>query len=166
MTIRLLVNGLLDSAQRLAADAAGARGAVDGARQYRRHRAIEPQAHARLFDIAHMGFMLLGLLSGVVGGNWLNKDEAYAGAMFYTVIYVLMSLGAFGMLLYLSAQGLRVREPRRPERPEPRNPWYAFLMLIAMFSLAGVPPTAGFYAKLSVSAQRSRPGRSGCGASR
>jgi NADH-quinone oxidoreductase subunit N len=100
--------------------------------------------------IAHMGFMLLGLLSGVVAGNWLNKDEAYAAAMFYTVIYVLMSLGAFGMLIYLSGKGFECENLEDMRGLNRRNPWYAFLMLIAMFSLAGVPPTAGFYAKLSV----------------
>jgi NADH-quinone oxidoreductase subunit N len=70
--------------------------------------------------------------------------------MFYTVIYVLMSLGAFGMLLYLSSKGFECENLEDMKGLNRRNPWYAFLMLIAMFSLAGVPPTAGFYAKLSV----------------
>ncbi len=100
--------------------------------------------------IAHMGFMLLGLLSGVVGGNWLNATEAYAAAMFYTLVYVLMSLGAFGMLLYLSSKGFECENLEDMKGLNRRNPWFAFVMLLAMFSLAGVPPTAGFYAKLSV----------------
>ena len=59
-----------------------------------------------------MGFMLLGLLSGVVDGNRLNAVDAYTAAMFYTIVYVLMSVGAFGMLLLPVARRLRVREPR------------------------------------------------------
>ena len=70
--------------------------------------------------------------------------------MFYTLVYVLMSLGAFGMLLYLSTKGFECENLEDMKGLNRRNPWYAFLMLIAMFSLAGVPPTAGFYAKLSV----------------
>jgi NADH-quinone oxidoreductase subunit N len=70
--------------------------------------------------------------------------------MFYTMVYVLMSLGAFGMLLFLSNKGFECENLEDMKGLNRRNPWYAFLMLIAMFSLAGVPPTAGFYAKLSV----------------
>ena len=100
--------------------------------------------------IAHMGFMLLGLLSGVVGGNWLNAADAYGAAMFYTIVYVLMSAGSFGMLLLLSQKGFECEKLDDLKGLNKRNPWYAFLMLLIMFSLAGVPPTVGFYAKLSV----------------
>jgi len=100
--------------------------------------------------IAHMGFMLLGLLSGWVGGNFLNKPDAYAAAMFYTVVYVLMSAGAFGMLLFLSGKGYECENLDDLKGLNRRNPWYAFVMLLLMFSLAGVPPTVGFYAKLAV----------------
>ena len=100
--------------------------------------------------IAHMGFMLLGLLSGVVGENWLNAANAYAAAMFYTIVYVLMSLGAFGMLLYLSRQGFECETLEDMKGLNRRSPWFAFIMLVLMFSLAGIPPTAGFYAKLAV----------------
>jgi NADH-quinone oxidoreductase subunit N len=100
--------------------------------------------------IAHMGFMLLGLLSGVVGGNWLNAADAYSAAMFYTMVYVLMSLAAFGMLLHLSRAGFDCERLEDMKGLNRRDPWAAFLMLLVMFSLAGVPPTAGFYAKLSV----------------
>jgi NADH-quinone oxidoreductase subunit N len=150
IAIRLLVNGLMD----LATDwqqmlivlsvLSMALGNVAAIAQSNLKRMLAYST------IAHMGFMLLGLLSGVVGGNWLNKDEAYAAAMFYTVIYVLMSLGAFGMLLYLSSKGFECENLEDMKGLNRRNPWYAFLMLILMFSLAGVPPTAGFYAKLSV----------------
>jgi NADH-quinone oxidoreductase subunit N len=100
--------------------------------------------------IAHMGFMLLGLQSGMVGGNWLNAADAYAAAMFYTLVYVLMSAGAFGMLVFLSHKGFDCEHLEDLKGLNRRNPWYAFLMLLMMFSLAGVPPTAGFYAKLVV----------------
>jgi NADH-quinone oxidoreductase subunit N len=100
--------------------------------------------------IAHMGFMLLGLLSGVVEGNRLNAPEAYSAAMFYMIVYVLMSLGAFGMLLYFSRAGFECENLDDLKGLNRTHPWYAFLMLILMFSLAGIPPTAGFYAKLAV----------------
>ncbi len=100
--------------------------------------------------IAHMGFMLLGLLSGVVGGNVLNREEAYAAAMFYTTVYVLMSLGAFGVLLLASRAGFECERLDDMKGMNRRDPWVAFLMLLMMFSLAGVPPLAGFYAKFAV----------------
>jgi len=100
--------------------------------------------------IAHMGFMLLGLLSGVVGGNHLNAADAYASAMFYTVTYVIMSLGAFGMLVYLSQAGYECETLEDMKGLNRRSPWFAFVMLLLMFSLAGLPPTAGFYAKFVV----------------
>jgi NADH-quinone oxidoreductase subunit N len=94
--------------------------------------------------IANMGFMLLGLLSGMVEGNWLNREAAYSAALFYIIVYTIMSVGAFGMLLLLSRAGFDMRGLNR------RSPWYAALMLLLMLSLAGLPPTAGFYAKLAV----------------
>jgi len=100
--------------------------------------------------IAHMGFMLLGLLSGVVGGNLLSADEAYGAAMFYVVTYVLMALGAFGVVLLLSRAGFEADELTDFKGLNQRSPWYAFVMLLLMFSLAGIPPTVGFYAKLAV----------------
>jgi NADH-quinone oxidoreductase subunit N len=100
--------------------------------------------------IAHMGFMLLGLLSGVVGGNRLNAADAYSASMFYTLVYVLMSLGAFGMLVHRSRAGLECERLDDMKGLNRSDPWAAFLMLVLMFSLAGVPPTAGFYAKFAV----------------
>ncbi len=100
--------------------------------------------------ISHMGFMLLGLLAGVVNGNWLNAADAYSAAMFYVVVYVLTTLGTFGMVLLLSRAGFEAENLDDFKGLNARNPWYAFLMLLLMFSLAGVPPTVGFYAKLSV----------------
>ena len=100
--------------------------------------------------IAHMGFMLLGLLAGVVGGNLRSAPDAYSAAMFYSIVYVVMSLGAFGMVLALSRPGFEAEELADYKGLNQRDPWYAFLMLLLMFSLAGVPPTVGFYAKVTV----------------
>lgn len=92
--------------------------------------------------ISHMGFVLLGVLAGDLNG--------YGSAMFYVVIYVLMSLAAFGMVLLLSRRGFEADMLDDFKGLNQRSPWYAFMMLITMFSMAGVPPTAGFYAKLAV----------------
>ncbi len=92
--------------------------------------------------ISHMGFVLLGFLSGNLQG--------YGAAMFYVLVYVLMSLGAFGMVMLLSRQGFEAEHLDDFKGLNQRSPWYAFLMLILMFSMAGIPPTAGFYAKLAV----------------
>jgi NADH-quinone oxidoreductase subunit N len=100
--------------------------------------------------IANMGFMLLGLLSGMVDGNWLNRDAAYSAALFYMIVYTMMSVGAFGMLLILSRAGFDCENLDDMRGLNRRNPWYAFLMMLLMLSLAGLPPTAGFYAKLAV----------------
>jgi len=70
--------------------------------------------------------------------------------MFYVVVYVLMNLGAFGMILLLSRGGFEAENLEDFKGLNQRSPWYAFLMLLLMFSMAGVPPTVGFYAKLSV----------------
>src|SRR6266850_6420955 len=100
--------------------------------------------------ISHMGFMLLGLLSGVVGGNAFSAADAWGSAMFYAVIYVLMSLGSFGMVVFLSRAGFEAERIEDFRGLNARSPWFAFIMLLLMFSLAGIPPTVGFYAKLSV----------------
>src|SRR5258707_3332750 len=93
--------------------------------------------------IAHMGFMLLGLLSGLVDGNWLNREEAYSAAMFYVLVYSIMSVGAFGMLLYLSHAGFDCEKLDDLRGMNRRSPWTAFLMMLMMLSLAGIPPMAG-----------------------
>jgi len=100
--------------------------------------------------IAHMGFMLLGMLSGVVGGNALSSADAYSASMFYMIVYAIMTVASFGMLLYLSQAGFDCENLDDMRGLNRRNPWYAFLMMVVMFSLAGIPPTAGFYAKLAV----------------
>jgi NADH-quinone oxidoreductase subunit N len=100
--------------------------------------------------IGQMGFMLLAMLSGVVGGNTLSTANAYSAAMFYVITYALTTLGTFGIILLLARQGFEAEEIADLRGLNKRSPWYAFVMLLLMFSLAGVPPTVGFYAKLVV----------------
>jgi len=92
--------------------------------------------------ISHVGFILLGLLAGTKAG--------YSSAMFYTLVYSLMSLGGFGIILLLAKAGFESDELSDLKGLNQRSPWFAFMMLIFMFSMAGVPPTVGFWAKLSV----------------
>ena len=92
--------------------------------------------------ISHMGFMLLGILAG--------SQNGYGSAMFYVLVYALMSLGSFGMILLLSRAGFEADKLDDFKGLNHRSPWLAFLMLLLMFSMAGVPPTVGFYAKLAV----------------
>ena len=92
--------------------------------------------------ISHMGFMLLGILAGTQNG--------YGSAMFYVLVYALMSLGGFGMILLLSRAGFESDKLDDFRGLNRRSPWLAFIMLLLMFSMAGIPPTVGFYAKLSV----------------
>ena len=92
--------------------------------------------------ISHMGFMLLGILAG--------SQNGYGSAMFYVLVYALMSAGGFGMILLLSRAGFEADQLDDFKGLNRRSPWLAFLMLLLMFSMAGVPPTVGFYAKLSV----------------
>jgi len=150
MAMRLLVNGLLELAtdwQQMLAILAVLSMAVGNIAAIAQSNLKRMLAYS---TIAHMGFMLLGLLSGKIGGNLFSAGEAYSAAMFYTLVYVLMSLGAFGMLLFLSRKGFECENLDDLKGLNRRAPWYAFVMLILMFSLAGVPPTAGFYAKLVV----------------
>jgi NADH-quinone oxidoreductase subunit N len=100
--------------------------------------------------IAQMGFMLLAMASGVIGGSEQPAANAYSSALFYSVTYVLTTLGTFGMILLLSRQGHEAEEIKDLAGLAKRSPWYALVMTIYMFSLAGIPPTAGFYAKLAV----------------
>ncbi len=92
--------------------------------------------------ISHVGFLLFGLMSASLNG--------YASAMFYIVAYVMMSLASFGMILLLSRQGFEADKLDDLKGLNQRSPWHAFLLLIIMFSMAGVPPTLGFYAKFAV----------------
>lgn len=92
--------------------------------------------------ISHVGFLLLGILSGTVTG--------YSAAMFYAITYALMAIGGFGVIILLSRAGYEADQLDDLKGLNQRSPWFALIMLILMFSMAGVPPTVGFYAKLSV----------------
>ena len=150
MAMRLLVNGMLPLAQdwqqmlALLALLSMAVGNITAIAQSNIKRMLAYST------IAHMGFMLLGLLSGVVGGNLLNAESAYSTALFYVVVYVAMSVGAFGMVLFLSRAGFDCESIDDFRGLNRRSPWFAFLMMLLMLSLAGLPPTVGFYAKLAV----------------
>lgn len=92
--------------------------------------------------IAHMGFLFLGILTA--------NDAGYGAAMFYTIAYAIMSLGGFGMIILLSRKGFEADSLDDFKGLNDRSPWFALMMLILMFSMAGVPPALGFYAKLAV----------------
>jgi NADH-quinone oxidoreductase subunit N len=102
--------------------------------------------------ISHMGYMVLGLMSGVVGGQVdpFTAINAYSSALYYTVAYVLMSLGAFGMVLLLSRAGYEAENLEDFKGLNKRSPWFAAMMLIMMFSMAGIPFFIGFFAKFAV----------------
>jgi NADH-quinone oxidoreductase subunit N len=105
--------------------------------------------------ISHMGFMLLGLLSGLTGPEGMLDQtfaalNAYSSAMFYAIAYVLMSLGAFGMVLLLSRAGFEAENIEDFKGLNKRSPWFAAMMMILMFSMAGVPFFVGFFAKFAV----------------
>lgn len=92
--------------------------------------------------ISHMGYLLLGLAAA--------SSEGYAAAMFYAICYAIMSVAAFGVILALSRSGFECEEISDLKGLNQKSPWMAFLMLLAMFSLAGVPPLLGFWAKALV----------------
>ena len=101
-------------------------------------------------SIAQMGFMLLGLTPTVVGMNTFSAANGYSSSMFYMVAYVLTTLGSFGMIMLLSRQGFEADRIDDLKGLARRSPWFAGVMAVLMFSLAGLPPTIGFYAKLAV----------------
>jgi NADH-quinone oxidoreductase subunit N len=92
--------------------------------------------------ISHMGFLLLGLLNGTPSG--------YAAAMFYAIAYAVTATVAFGLILLLARSGFEAEEIDDFKGLNQRNPWYAFIVMLTMASLAGVPPLFGFFAKLLV----------------
>jgi NADH-quinone oxidoreductase subunit N len=92
--------------------------------------------------ISHVGFILLGVLAGNAAG--------YQAAMFYTLTYVIVTTAAFGVVLWLSRKGFEADALEDYKGLNRRHPWFAFVMLLVAFGLAGVPPTVGFWAKLQV----------------
>ena len=92
--------------------------------------------------ISHVGFLLIGVLSGT--------QQGYSASMFYTIVYTIMSMGGFGVVILLSRAGFEAENLNDLKGLNERSPWFAAVMMILMFSMAGVPPTVGFWAKLSV----------------
>ena len=92
--------------------------------------------------ISHVGFILLGFIA--------VSPEGYSSAMFYTITYAITAAAAFGIVILLSRQGFEAENIADFKGLNARHPWYAFMMLLVVFSMAGVPPTVGFYAKLLV----------------
>lgn len=95
-------------------------------------------------SIAHIGYTLLGVLAGP------NSTDGYSAAMFYIATYVLVAAGAFAIITIMSRDGLEFDKLSDYRGLNARNPWLAFMMLILLFSMAGVPPTVGFVAKLGL----------------
>ncbi len=95
-------------------------------------------------SIAHIGYMLLGIIAGP------NSAEGYSAAMFYVVTYTIVAMGAFGIISILSRKGVELDQLEDYRGMNARNPWLAFMMLLLMFSMAGLPPTVGFFAKLGL----------------
>ncbi|MCX7171343.1 MAG: NADH-quinone oxidoreductase subunit NuoN, partial [Proteobacteria bacterium] len=134
MAMRLLVNGLLDLAmdwQQMLVILSVLSMAVGNLAAIAQTNIKRMLAYS---TISHMGFMLLGLLAGVVNGNWMNAADAYSAAMFYVVVYVLTTLGSFGMVLLLSRAGFEAENLDDFKGLNSRSPWYAFIMLLLMFS--------------------------------
>jgi NADH-quinone oxidoreductase subunit N len=100
--------------------------------------------------IAQLGFMLLGLTPTVIGANTLSAANGYSSALFYIITYVLTTLGTFGLIMYLSRAGHEAEEISDLAGLAKRSPWLAGVMTVFMFSLAGVPPLVGFYAKFAI----------------
>ena len=152
MTMRLLVDGLLplafDWQQMLMVMAVASLliGNLAGLLQTNIKRMLAYST------ISQMGFVLLGLMSGVIHGNVDANavENAYSASMFYVVTYVLTTLAAFGVILLLARDGFESEEISDLAGLNQRSPLYAGVMAICLFSMAGIPPLVGFYAKLSV----------------
>ncbi len=100
--------------------------------------------------IAQIGFVLLGLMSGVIGTSSANAASSYSAAMYYSITYVLTTVGSFGLIMMLARAGFEAEEIADFKGLGKRSPWFAIVMTILMFSLAGVPPMMGFMAKWAV----------------
>ncbi|MFN4030489.1 MAG: NADH-quinone oxidoreductase subunit NuoN [Acidovorax temperans] len=152
ITMRLLVDGLLplaiDWQQMLAVLAIGSLliGNLAAIAQTNLKRMLAYST------ISQMGFVLLGLLSGVINGqvNSAVAENAYSASMFYVVTYVLTTLATFGVVLLLAREGFESEEISDLAGLNQRSPLYAGVMAICLFSMAGIPPLVGFYAKLAV----------------
>ncbi len=150
IVVRMLVNGLIVLAQDwqamliLLAVLSMAIGNIAAIAQTNLKRMLAYSA------ISHMGFMLLGLVTGVIGGDARFALNSYSSSMFYVITYVLTSAGTFGMILLLARGGLESDELDDLKGLNKRSPWFAAMMMMMMFSMAGVPFFVGFFAKFSV----------------
>ena len=150
IVIRLLVNGLITMAQDwqtmliILAVLSMAIGNLAAIAQTNLKRMLAYSA------ISHMGFMLLGITTGVVSGDARYALNAYSSAMFYVIAYVLTSTASFGMILLMSRAGFEADNLDDFKGLNKRSPWFAGVMLMIMFSMAGVPFFIGFFAKFSV----------------
>ncbi len=150
IAIRLLVEGLLPLAidwQQMLAVMAIASLAIGNLAAIAQTNLKRMLAYS---TIAQMGFVILGLMAGVVSGKTDLAANAYSSAMFYVASYVLTFLAAFGIILLLAREGFESEEIADLAGLNQRSPLYAGVMAVCMFSLAGVPPLVGFYAKLAV----------------
>ena len=150
ITIRLLVEGMLGLAvdwQQMLVVMAVASLAVGNLAAIAQSNLKRMLAYS---SIAQMGFILLGLSAGVVGGSTVSAGNAYSSAMFYLVAYVLTTLGTFGLIMFLSRQGFESEQIDDLAGLSRRAPWVAGVMTVFMFSLAGLPPMVGFFAKLAI----------------
>ncbi len=100
--------------------------------------------------ISHMGFVMLGMSAGMTGGNGFNAVDAYSASVFYMLTYVITTLGTFGLIMFMAGKGFEADTINDLKGLNQRRPGLALLMLILMFSLSGIPPTVGFYAKLTI----------------
>jgi len=101
-------------------------------------------------SIAQMGYVLLAMMAGVVGGDTSNMSTAYSAAMYSSITYVLTTLGSFGVIMMLARAGFEAEQIADFKGLGRRSPWFAIVMTVLMFSLAGVPPMMGFMAKWAV----------------
>jgi len=150
LMIRLLVEGLLPLAidwQQMLAFLAIASLAVGNLAAIAQTNLKRMLAYS---TIAQMGFVLLGFVAGVINGQTTLAANAYSSAMFYIVGYVLTTLASFGIILLLARQGFESEEITDLAGLNQRSPLYAGVMAVCLFSLAGIPPMVGFYAKLAV----------------
>lgn len=100
--------------------------------------------------IAQVGFVLLGMIGAHTGGDAGRSADAFGSSMFYSITYVLTTLGTFGMIQLLARRGYEAEEIDDFKGLARRSPWMAGVMMMMMFSLAGLPPLVGFHAKLVV----------------
>ncbi|HEX5357020.1 MAG TPA: NADH-quinone oxidoreductase subunit NuoN [Aquabacterium sp.] len=150
ITIRLLVEGLINLATdwqqmlMILAVASMALGNLAAIAQTNLKRMLAYSG------IAQLGFMLLGFVPSVVAGNTVSAGNGYGSSLFYVLTYVLTTLGTFGLIMVLARPGHESEQISDLAGLAKRSPLLAAVMAVFMFSLAGIPPTGGFYAKLAV----------------